>query len=97
MMRPVMFARGLEKEAATHICTEDKATPALWHHMKDVFSQRVQQIQLFTFSFFFFPQKDISQIFKKEDEFCASCHSDWSAQWAGGSSGGEAAEGRVHI
>lgn len=42
------------KEAATHICTEDKDMQALWHHMKDVFSQRVQQIQLFTFFFALF-------------------------------------------
>lgn len=61
--------------------------------MKDVFSQRVQQIQLFTFFFFFFFalfQKAIAKL--QENEFCASCHGDWSAQWTEDSRGRQGAE-----
>lgn len=45
-----LFTAG--KEVATHICTEDKTSQALWRNIKAVFSQRVQQIQLFPFLFF---------------------------------------------
>lgn len=74
---PVMFAQA-RKETATHICLEHKALQALWHHMKDVFSKCIQQIQLFTFCFCSF-LKAMGKF--QENEFCGSCHGDWSAQW----------------
>lgn len=57
--------RGLlgANQADTHIYTEDKATQARWHHIKDVFSECVQQIQLFIF--FLAISKSYHQIFRK--------------------------------